>query len=100
MDIEWITAMVRDWKITASTAQMIFKARKEHKETKQAEVKISKIENTELRGIKWIWEDTIKKLLSIGVETEDQIKEKWLEEIKKVITNPLALKTIEKIINN
>lgn len=60
---------------------------------------IQKLEWSDLLTISWIWNWTVKLLSDAWVKNIEQLKALWEDEIKKIITNPLTLKSIFNFLN-
>lgn len=58
------------------------------------------IENNELLSIRWLWEWSISKLLSIWIKDKDDLIKSNIDDIKKVITSPITIWIINNFINN
>lgn len=62
----------------------------------QIESKLEKVEDSNLLEIPWIWKSTANKLFSAGIKSERQLVKKWLDEVLKIVDNPLSIISIEK----
>ena len=72
----------------------------EQKDEKKVRMAIIKAKWSGLNEIKWLWEWTIIKLADNWITNIWQLKEMRKEEINKIITNPLAQRAIENILQN
>lgn len=52
------------------------------------------LENASLSEIKGIWPWTIKTLSENWIKSVSQLRAAWEDDIKKIITNPIALKGV------
>lgn len=72
----------------------------EQKDEKKVRTAILKAKWSDLNEIKWLWEWTITKLADNWITKLWQLKEMRKDEINKIITNPLAQRAIENVLQN
>ena len=63
-----------------------------------AEIDIT--ENTDLNDIKWVGQSTKRTLIENWIKNKNDLLSKTLDEIKKIVTSPIALNWIKKIFIN
>jgi hypothetical protein len=56
--------------------------------------------NNELLTIKWLWEWSVAKLLTIWIKNKDDLLKSNIDDVKKVITSPITIWIINNFINN
>ena len=97
-----IEELIADW-VPLRQAQRISSASKKNWKIKREISKLSNTikatEKTNLSDIKWIWPATIQILLENNIKAAEDLKVIPLDEIKKLVTSPIALKSINKILN-
>jgi hypothetical protein len=68
-------------------------------ENKKMDVQISAIEKSDLLEIKWVWEETAKKLVQNWIKTQAELLEKTEEEIKWLTLPLFGERAVIKYIN-
>lgn len=54
------------------------------------------VESSELSSIKWIWWDTISRLVSRWIRTKEDLLKSQLVEINSIVNNPISYRFIER----
>ena len=62
--------------------------------------KINSIKETDLREVKWVGEATIKILLENWIRSKEDLKNADTDNLKRIITNFLSYRAIEKFLKN
>jgi hypothetical protein len=57
---------------------------------------IRKIEESDLKEIKWLWEKTLIMLIENWIKNKSDLKEKGITFIKKLKINPISFNAIKK----
>lgn len=57
---------------------------------------IRKIEESDLKEIKWLWEKTLVVLIENWIKNKSSLKEKGITFIKKLKLNPISFNAIKK----
>lgn len=68
-------------------------------EARQIEYRLESAEESDLMSIHWIWKGTADKLFAAWIKSARQLKNRDMDTIKWIISNPLALENIEKFLN-
>lgn len=63
------------------------------------DTKINSIKDSDLWDIKWVWEATIKILSENWIRTQEDLRNADLVLIKRIITNFLSYRAIEKFLS-
>lgn len=92
--------MVNFASIVAENRAKILASRFEKLDTFKTEVKLKDLQTTDLYQIEWIWDETISKLLGLGIMNIEQLSKKWALKIKALKLNPFSENAIIDYINN
>lgn len=79
---------------TAVKQRLLFNKLNLPRESIKVEAFRSSVEGSDLSWVKGIGEATKIKLMEAWINTQEELKEKTEDELKEIITNPLALKSM------
>lgn len=98
-----LDGLLKTW-MSLSQIQTLIKnrewAKNQIREKSELSSKIEITENTDLNEVKWIGQSTKKTLLENGIKSKEQLLATPIEELKKLVTSPIAFKWIENLFNN
>jgi len=70
-----------------------------NKKVKNIDAKIYSIESTDLKEMKWVWDETIKILFENWITSQADLLSKWKEEVDKIKVPFLSKRWVMAIFN-